>query len=1091
MNYEDQTSGIGLIYFHFVNLPPIFWLFTPLVRLTLSLKLYQKVAFNSNFLNSTASIMKQEQSFLKGMPRAVWMVCRAIALVIFLHSFSINLFAQQPVTGTVSSKGAGLPGVTVALKGSTISTQTDSEGKFSINAPANGVLVFTYVGYTPIEQGVNGRPNVSLDMEPESTNMSEVVVVGYNAQRKATLTGSISVVKGADIVKSPQPNVSNSLAGRFSGLIINNRSGEPGYDGSSFTIRGLATTGNNDVLIVVDGVPGQIGGLERLNPNDIESISVLKDASAAIYGSRAANGVVLITTKRGKSGKPSISASFNQAFSSPTRLPEMADAATYAAIANEIDYYTNSTGGMNQRYSAAEIQKFADGSDPLNYPNTDWADETLQKTAMQSQANIGVSGGTDNIHYYVSAGYLNQDGLYKKGATRYKQYSFRSNIDANITKNLKVGLYLSGREEDRVYPIAGAGSIFRSIYRAYSTIPAVYPNGLPSYGIEGNNPVMMATNIGGLNKNPTQVFNGILKGSYNIAAVKGLSVDGFLALDKSWTFTKAFSKPYALFSYDKSTDTYQQRIVGGASGAATLNEGQFNQSQSTSNFKINYQGSFDDHAINSFIGIEQTQLKSETFGASRINFPTVQTPELSQGGTAATDLNNSGSSFNYTRRSYFGKLAYNYKEKYLLEVQARVDGSSTFPKGNQYGFFPSVSAGWRISKENWFDNLSFIDDLKLRASYGVLGNDNVPQFQYFNNYSFANNYVSGTGITPGIDLTKLANAQITWEEAKKLDIAIEGVLFNDFSFEFIYFKQKRSDILATRNASIPFVTGIVNPFSGSSLVPSENIGRVNNSGVEATVGYNKRSGKFNYGVSGNITYAKSEIIFIDEAPGVLDYQKQTGNPLNTYLLYNAIGIFRSEADIAKYPHLSGAQPGDLIYEDYNNDGAINADDRVRSKYGNIPLITYGAVFNLGYQNFDLSFVLAGQSKVSQYVLPESGNIGNFYSSWADNRWSPSNTGGSYPRVDTRASSSVNGGLYSNTFWLDNSSFLRLKNIELGYNFSPAILSKAKLQSLRVYLNAFNLFTVTKVKDYDPEGNNGSAQFYPQQRIINAGVNLRF
>jgi TonB-linked SusC/RagA family outer membrane protein len=564
-----------------------------------------------------------------------------------------------------------------------------------------------------------------------------------------------------------------------------------------------------------------------------------------------------------------------------------------------------------------------------------------------------------------------------------------------------------------------------------------------------------------------------------------------MAFDKSWSFSKSFSKPYNLFSYNRSNNTYEQRIVGGASGAATLNESQFNQSQTTSHFKINYQRSFGSHAINSFVAVEQSKLKSESFGASRINFPTTQTPELSQGGTAATDQNNSGSSYNFTRRSYFAKVAYNYNEKYLLELQARVDGSSTFPKGSQYGFFPSVSAGWRISREDWFGNNSFINDLKIRASYGVLGNDNVAQFQYFSNYSFANNYVSGSSITPGIDLTKLANDQITWEEAKKTDIGIDGRIFNDFSFEVIYFKQERSNILAIRNASIPFVSGIVNPFGGSSLVPSENIGRVNNSGIEATAGYSNRKGKFRYGVSGNITYAKSKIIFIDEAPGVLAYQRQTGMPLNTYLLYKSIGTFRTTDDIAKYPHLNNAQPGDLIYEDYNKDGKINADDQQRTKYGNIPLITYGALFNFDYNNFDLSFVLAGQAKVSQYVLPESGTIGNFYSSWADNRWSPSNPNGSYPRVDTRASSSVNGGLYNNTFWLNDASFLRLKNIELGYNFAPELLKKIKMQSLRLYLNGFNLVTITKVKDYDPEGSSGSGQFYPQQRIINIGLNVKF
>jgi len=1014
------------------------------------------------------------------------------SLFCFLH---FSLFAQQSVTGTIRSGDAPVAGVTVTVKGTQTAVLTDETGKFSINAAADATLVFTHVNYNPLERQIPRSGTLDVQLELLNNSLGEVIVVGYNAQKKATLTGSISVVKGSDLVKSPQANVSNSLAGRFSGIVINNRGGEPGYDGSSFTIRGLATTGNNDVLIVVDGVPGQVGGLERLNPNDIESISVLKDASAAIYGSRAANGVILVTTKRGKTGKPTISASFNQGFSSPTRLPKMADAATYAAISNEVAYYNNRAGGLNQQYSAEEITKFANGSDPLNYPNTDWTKESLKKTALQNQANVSVSGGSENVRYYVGAGTLYQDGLYKDGATKYKQYNFRSNIDANVTKDFKVSLYLSGREENRQFPTAGAGDIFRSIYRAYSTIPARYPNGFPSNGIEGNNPVMMATSAGGINKNPTQVFNGILKGSYNIAAVKGLSVDGFAAFDKSWSFGKSFATPYVLYSYNKADNTYSPRIVGGSNNAATLNESQQNLSQNTYNIKINYQRSVGEHNFNAFVGYEQSQIKRENFAASRINFLSTLTPELSQGGTAATDRDNSGSSYSFTRKSYFGKISWDFNERYFADVQMRIDGSSTFPKGNQYGYFPSVSAGWRISKENWFSNSSFINDLKLRASYGALGNDNVGLFQYFTNYSLKNQFVVQTGngpvIVPGLDLTKLANPNIHWEDARKMDIGIEGTLFNDFNFELIYFRQKRSNILAVRNASIPFVSGIVNPFGADPLVPSENIGKVDNNGIEATAGYNKRSGQWHYGITGNFTYAKSNIVFIDEAAGVLSYQKQTDHPLNTYLLYNAIGIYRTQDEIDKTPHLSGAQPGDLIYEDYNKDGKITADDQVRSKYGNIPLISYGVVLSVEYANVDLSMVFAGQAKVSQYVLPESGTVGNFYSSWADNRWSPTNPNGSYPRVDTRTSSSVNGGLYNNTFWLNNASFLRLKNVELGYNFAGKTLSAIRLQSARIYVNAFNLFTITKVKDYDPEGNSGSGQFYPQQRIINVGVNVRF
>lgn len=1021
--------------------------------------------------------------------------------LLFLVS-SVNVWAQQrtSISGKVSSAGELVPGVTIRVKHGNQGATTDVNGQFTLQAAIGDTLVFNHISYISREVPVTGNDRLEISLAPNTQNVGEVVVVGYGTQKKATLTGSISTLKGAEIVKSPQPNVSNSLAGRFSGLIANNRSGEPGYDGSTLLIRGLATTGNNDVLVVVDGVPGQIGGLQRIDPNDIESMTILKDASAAVYGSRAANGVILITTKRGKTGKPSISYSFNQGFTSPTRLPKMADAATYAAIRNEIQYYNTPAGGMNQVYTADQIQKFRDGSDPLNYPNTDWQKATLKNTALQHQHSLSINGGSDNVRYYLSLGIIGQDGLYKHGVTQYDQYNFRSNIDADVTKRLKVSLYLSGRQEDRVYPQTGASDVFRSIYRAYPTVAAYYPNGLPTTGIENNNPAMQVQDIGGTNRNPTQVFNGILKGSYAIPGIDGLSLDGFLSVDKSWTFGKSFAQPYVLYNYDPTANTYNKVVVGGSNQAATLNEYQQNQEMRVSNIKLNFVRQFGKHNIDAFVAYEQSKTVMDSLSASRLNFPSAQTPELSQGGPAAADKGSEGKSYTFTRKSYIGRVAYNYEEKYLLELQARIDGSSTFPPGNQYGFFPSVSAGWRISKEDWFQNVSFINDLKLRASYGTLGNDNVKLFQYFDNYSFNNQYVLGsTGtIRPGIDITKLANVNIGWETSKKLDIGINALFLQHFSLEFIYFQQKRSDILTQRNASIPQTSGVVNPFGSDPLVPAENIGKVNSNGIETSLGYsNSTASGIGYRIGGNFTYAKSKIIYIDEASGTLAHQRQTGRPLNTYLLYDAIGIFRTADDLNKYPHLTPNQLGDLIYRDYNGDGQITADDQVRSKYGNIPEITYGITLGADYKGFDLSAVFAGQTHVSQYVLPESGTIGNYYSSWADNRWSPTNTAGTHPRVDERASSSINGGLYQNNFWLNNASFFRLKNVELGYTVNADILSRIRIAGLRVYASAFNLFTITPVKDYDPEGTNGSGlystsgQFYPQQRIINVGVNVKF
>lgn len=1023
---------------------------------------------------------------------------KIVSLYTMLSMAPTLVYAQQgKIMGQVLNKAnEPILGASVIVEGSGKGTKTDNAGKFELDAN-KGVLVISFIGYKTLKVPLDGKSNLTIQLENDEHVLEDVVVVGYGTQKKATLTGSISEVKGKDLVKSPQPNLSNSLAGRFSGVVINNRSGEPGYDGSSITVRGQATTGSNDVLVVVDGVPGQIGGLERLDPNDIESISVLKDASAAIYGNRAANGVILVTTKRGKSGKPSITYSGNLGFSSPTRLPKMADAATYALLRNEIAYGNSSSGGINQIYSDEQIQKFRDGSDPLLYPNTNWADVALKNTALQSQQNLSVAGGTEDIRYFMSLGSVYQDGIYKKGVTKYKQYNFRTNLEANITDRFKVGLSLSGRQEDRKFPIASAGDIFRSVYRAYPTVGAYYPNGLPTRGIEGSNPALMVTDIGGTVVNPKQVFNGILKASYQLPWVEGLSVDGFLSVDKSTNFSKNFSVPYVLNTYNQEKNTYEESIVGGNNNKATLTESHTNESLITSNIKLNFERKFGEHAINAFVGYEQSKRHLEYFDAQRFNYLSNQLPELSQGGSASTDYLNSGYSSNYTRQSVISRIAYNYSEKYLFEGQLRADGSSIFPDGKRWGYFPSVSAGWRISKEDWFaEKVGFFDDLKIRASYGTLGNDNVNGFQYYDNYTLVGNGLVAllndkSQIEPNVKLAKLANPDITWEVSRKLDVGLSAQFLKNFSMEAIYFQQKRSDILTTRNASIPAISGIVNPYGADPLVPSENIGKVNSEGFEGTLSYQK-PGDFSWGASGNFTFAKSKIIFIDEASGTLDYQRQTGLPLGTYLLYNSIGLNKTEADLKSSPQAPGAQVGDLIYQDYNQDGHITADDMVRTKYGNIPQITYGFSLNAAYKNFDVAVLFAGQAKVSQYVLPESGTVGNFYSSWADNRFNEiNNPNGTYPKVSERASSAVSGGLYNNTFWLNNASFLRLKNVEIGYTLPSEVLSRLKLGGLRFYVNGFNLLTLTKVKDYDPEGSNGSGQFYPQQRIINVGLNLKF
>ncbi|AVR45594.1 SusC/RagA family TonB-linked outer membrane protein [Christiangramia fulva] len=1016
---------------------------------------------------------------------------------ILFFLFSSLIFAQeQEITGNVKDEtGLPLPGATIVVKGTSNGTTTNMDGNFSLRVenPMDKTLVVSFISYATQEIPIGNKTNFNITMEPDQQSLNEVVVVGYGGKKRATLTGSISEVEGESLAESPQPNLSSSFAGRMSGVITTNRAGEPGYDDSSILVRGLSTLGNNDVLVVVDGVPGQVGGLSRLSPEDIESVTVLKDASAAIYGSRAANGVILITTKKGKNNsKPEISYKFDIGLSSPTRLPEMANAATYAQIRNEIAYYNNPDGGLNQIYDDNEIELFRNGSDPLNYPNTDWAEITLKNVAVQTQHHLDVRGGGENNNYFFSLGKTSQEGLYKNGATQYDQYNVRSNINVDITDRLNVGLLLSGRKEDRQFPTEGAGYIFRSIYRAYPTIPAFYPNGYPSTGIENANPAVLATAMGGINDNPRYVFNGILNAKYELPFLEGLSLDGFYSVDELSNRVRNFRTPYTLYNYNRANDVYEQIVVGGGPNQlGSLNEEQFNESQTVANIKLNYKNEFHGHHIDAFIGYEQSETYSHTLGANRINFPTTATPELSQGGPAATDRNNYGYSYNFTRQSIISRIAYDYQEKYLAEFQMRADGSSNFPEGKRFGYFPSISAGYRITEEEWF-NTDFFDDLKFRASYGQLGNDNVGQFQYYDNYVFNNGYVIGNEVVTGIDLTKLANPNITWEVAKKTDIAVNAKWLKHFNTEVVYYYENRSNILWPRNASIPQVTGIVNPYGSGALVPDENIGEVKSHGIETSIGYQRNAeGDFDFNITGNFTYARNEIEFIDEASGIPEYQKQTGGPMNTYLLYHAIGIFQNQEEIESRPSVPGAKPGDLIYEDMNDDGEITADDMYRTKYGNIPRITFGLTFDATYKNFDFSAVISGQGQVRQYVLPESGTIGNFYSSWANNRWSPNNPDGTYPRVSERSSSAVSGGLYRNDFWLDNNAFGRLKSVQLGYTFSEDWTDKIGLSRVRLYTSAFNLLTLTSVEDYDPEGYSESGQFYPQQRIINFGLNVQF
>ncbi|UOB17771.1 SusC/RagA family TonB-linked outer membrane protein [Abyssalbus ytuae] len=1021
-------------------------------------------------------------------------------IILLLTFFSLgvsSVFGQEvTISGLVSDlQGNPIPGVNIVEKGTLNGTSTDFDGNYTISAAPSATLVFSYVGFTSKEISIGNQTKIDVTLIEDISQLDEVVIVGYGQKSRATLTGAVSTTTGEELVKSPQPNVSNSLSGRVSGVIGLNRTGEPGVDGATIRIRGISTTGDNNPLVVIDGVANRVGGLERLNPNDIENITVLKDASAAIYGSQAANGVILITTKRGTLGKPQFSFTHNQSFLTPTKLPDMADSPTYARIINEINYYRNPGGGLNQVYSEEDIRTFENGSDPDNFANTDWVDESIKDFSLMDNQNLSIRGGGERVTYYASLGRLHQDGIYKNGNNKYDQINLRSNLDMQATDNLKIGLDIGLRKEDRLFPIQSAGNIFRAIYRTYPTIPARFSNGLPSAGVEqGQNPIIISTGIPGTNDQLTTIINTNLSVEYKFPFLEGLSLKGLYSEDRSFRRVRSFSIPYTTYQIDNSTSpaSFNEVVGGPDSGTPELYQEQEDYVLQTANVRLGFDRYFNNHHLDMFIGYEQQESNFREFTATRTGFLSDQIPEFDLGGGEPEQSTNSGYSEKFTRQNFFGRISYDFDQKYLLELQARYDGSSRFSEGNRFGFFPSVSMGWRISEEEWF-KYEAINNLKLKASYGLLGNDRIDPFQFLNTYTLRPTDFVDNNQTPQpiFIINQLANPDITWETAKKLDVGFEIGLFNTVSLEFDYFSETREDLLTTRSGSLPLVSGIVNEYDLSSIIPQENIGEVENKGFELTANFRKNIGDLNLFANANFTYNKNKVVFLDDAEGLPQYQLTKGKPLNSELLYDAIGIFRTQDDLDNNVTLPGQQLGDLIYRDVNGDGEISELDRVRQDLTNVPQIIYGFSFGGEYKNFDFSVLFQGQARSVQYVAAESGEVGNFFSSWANNRWSPTNPDGTYPRVDVRTSSSINEGLFRNDFWLVNTSFLRLKNVELGFSLPKYMLTSLGAESVRLSLSGFNLVTFTKAKDVDPEGDSGNGQFYPQQKIYNIGINVNF
>lgn len=1011
----------------------------------------------------------------------------AIACVL---SLSLAYAQNQKVSGVVSATtGESVIGAGVLIDGTTTGVTTDVDGRYTIEVPKNAVLVFSSIGYKTLKVKVDGRSKVDVTLENDNQLLEEAVAVGYGNQSKLTLTGSVTQTTGTELVKNSAVNLSQGLAGRLSGVIVNNRSGEPGADDATMFIRGRSTLGNNSPLIIIDGVPGRGDEFSRLTGEEIESINVLKDASGAIYGARSANGVILVTTKRGKLGEaPKITFTYDLGLQQPTRIVKMADAVLYTTGYNAELAIT----GAAPIYNETQINHYINQDDPILYPNTDWMDAIIKPVSAQHKYGVSINGGGERVAYFVQFNGQYQDGIYHKSATNYNQYNIRSNIDINMTKSFKLGFDINARQQHKNYSAFPSDSygIFYVAQRAKPTGAPYFPDGRIKGGA---NAAVYVQDLTGYDKTTINTINTTFTVDWDLSFItKGLSVQGKMAYDVVNRFNKNWKKNWNYWSYDEITETYEEK-TNSHFASPNLYESQTKYSTVTLNANINYDRDFNGHHVTVLAGFEQSSYRYDTFNASITQFDSDILDEFFAGSADKNYYKIGGSARETARRSYFGRLGYNYKSKYMIQGIIRFDGSENFPKANRWGVFPGVSAGWRISEEPWIkDNVPALTNLKIRASYGEQGNDQIAAFQYMTTYEYSSSSIyrmeidgnKVNAIIPGA----IPNESVTWEVARTYNIGIDGNIHNGlFGWELEAFHTRRSNILCTRNASIPYYTGLV----GS--LPDENIGIVSNKGIELQLSHQNRvaNGDFIYQVTGNFMYVKNTIEFMDETPWGegREYMNQTGHPMGSTLIYQVKGINKTQADLENNPQMKGATLGDLMFEDLDGDGKITTFDRKRCDLTAVPQIVFGLNFTAQYKEFDFSMLLQGQGRARYYYAPlmdpQSGNV-EYYA--AKNAWTLDNPDSNYPRLGSTVS---NGGVNRSSFYYRNAAFLRLKNLEIGYTIPQKAFGKVPVKGLRVYLAGYNLLTLSGLKEIDPETSDEGFQNYPQMRIFNAGVKLTF
>ncbi|TDE17426.1 SusC/RagA family TonB-linked outer membrane protein [Dyadobacter psychrotolerans] len=1033
-----------------------------------------------------------------------WFMCAMLTLFLCTGKLLAQNGSKISVSGKILAENDNSPlvGATITEKGTTNGTSSDADGKFKITISQGAVIVVSFIGYSPQEVNTANRTTVDVILKADLQQLQDVVVVGYGTQKKSTLTGSVVSMKTDEIIKAPTSNATNSLTGRLPGVFVVQRSGKPGDNQADIFIRGRATTGESAPLIIVDGAERPSFG--DIDPNEIETISVLKDASAtALFGIKGGNGVILITTKVGKEGKPRISYTGNVAIQTYTNLPKTLNAFTAASLLNE----ANANVGKAAAFTEAELQKFQDHSDPYKYPDFNWFDYLTRKYYPQTQHNINVSGGTKIAKYFVSVGYLFEDGILKKfdnpygysTTPKYDRYNFRSNVDLNLSKDLTVSVKLGGRLEERYAPAGDpfyANAEFEYLLSRVNGIPAYayvpfLPDGRfmenPNAGVNLTNPLGWISRRGYYIQQNNSIESTLALDYKLEKLVKGLSFRTQYAYDAYFIANRRQQGTFTSYYINKQTD----EIVKGNSsfsdadtplGVVTATyDGTVSYNLQSS---LNYNRTFGQHSVTG-LALFQRQAR-RVVGAQPA----------------------------YASQGLVARVAYSFKDRYFAEFNGAYNGSENFASGRRYGFFPAVSAGWTISNEDFLKGASFVSFLKIRGSYGKIGFDKIGgnRFLYLDEYARTSTVYGGgsnLGLTakpntavqfglptsmstyPALIHSRIGNPLITWETSTKRNIGFESSFFNDmFSVNFDLFDEKRTDILLNRQSGLT---------TYGEAYPSVNFGEVYNHGFEIELKHQRRIGNLGYGFNAQLSFARNEIKNLDEPIGRPDYQKSAGYPIGQTRGYKTDGFYQSQADINSYiPNLLGKPiPGDLKFKDINNDGVISTDDITPIGYSNVPEYSYSIEPNISFKGLSLSVMLQGVTHVSSTIQFDQRNLSSnqMYENMLG-RWTPENAANAtWPSLQP----AVGGNFMSystNDFLLTDGTYLKIRNAQLAYQIPSPIVKKIGVKGLRVFVSGQNLYTWTKVLYVDPENfqrraPQGAYNVYPTSRIYNLGVNIDF